>query len=653
MLRIILIILFFSLPILSQTKYYIFFKDKGFIPGQNSEEEILAYKIAKESISQRALDRRLKSNPDKAIDFDDLPLCREYIREIEKLNVKIKNRLKWFNAVTAYLTNEQLRQIEKLEFVKSIRKVASVKISKPIELGENLFWLSKTGQYNLDYGNSLIQLELSDIPLVHDMGIDGSGIRIGIMDTGFDWKNQKSTLGAKIIAEHDFVFGDDITANEANDNISQHNHGTLVLSTIAGKDEGNLIGAAFNAEFVLAKTEDIRSETHAEEDNYAAALEWFEALGVDISTSSLGYSEFDPSEFSYSYADMNGKTAIVTRACEKAFQKGMVVVTSAGNEGNSSWHYITAPGDGFNTITVGAVSLQNIVASFSSRGPTADGRIKPDVCAMGVGVFAADARTKDYAFFSGTSLSAPLAAGMCALLLSKYPYLKNSQVRQIILEASDNVKSPDNERGYGLLSALKAVTFPHIKEDATGASIVKMFYDENGIDISSVSIKVNVNGAEETFNLTLDSDNSAIFPLSEEMQNNNISFSFTYRDNSGKWHRLPASAAYSKVANSNLVKLYTGEVIYSYIPENYKLSHAFPNPFNESTKIEYELPRKSDVSIDIYDILGRRIMSLDFPQQPEGFYTKQIKMGNYSSGIYIISFRAGDFTQKEKILLLK
>ncbi|RMG31275.1 MAG: hypothetical protein D6732_14940, partial [Methanobacteriota archaeon] len=382
----------------------------------------------------KALERRARIGLKNLIDFDDLPLSGRYLNQLENAGIKIENKLRWFNAVSAYLNPGEYKRVKNFEFVKAIEPVRKVKILHPTDSPPHRV-LSKSRMFGLDYGPSLTQLDLSDIPVLHDLGITGKGIRIGILDSGFDWKNQKSTQNANIIDEYDFVFKDNITSNEAEDNPSQHNHGTLVLSTIAGMDEGNLIGAAFDAEFVLAKTENISSETHAEEDNYAAALEWFEALGVDISTSSLGYSEFDPTEFSYTYDDMNGKTTIVTRACEKAFQKGMVTVTSAGNEGNSAWHYITAPGDGFNTITVGAVNYDNILASFSSRGPTADGRIKPDIVTMGVSVFAADARLKDYAYFSGTSLSAPIAAGICALVLSEFPYLTNKQLRQIILEA--------------------------------------------------------------------------------------------------------------------------------------------------------------------------------------------------------------------------
>jgi hypothetical protein len=473
------------------------------------------------------------------------------------------------------------------------------------------------------------------------------------MDTGFDWKEQKSTKNAKIIAEHDFVFNDNITANSPEDNPSQHVHGTLVLSTIAGTDEGNLIGAAFDAEFVLAKREDIRSETHAEEDNYAAALEWFESLGVDVATSSLGYSEFDPSETSYTYEDMNGKTTIVTRAAEIAFQKGMVTVTSAGNEGNSDWFFITAPGDGFNTITVGAVNSGNQVASFSSRGPTSDGRIKPDVCAMGVTVLAADARTNDYAYFSGTSLSAPITAGMCALLLSEFPYLTNKQLRQIVLESGDNIKTPDNEKGFGLLSALYAVTFPHIKKIGGKMYLVKKFYDPDGIDYSQITLKISAGSGNSNADLTADANGIAVYALPDSLLNQDISFTYSYKTSAGNWKKVPSSSAYTKSAGNILVKRYAEEVIYSFMPDKFKLSNAYPNPFNIETAIQFELPSPAKVTIKLYDILGRLVKTFVDTKLSEGYYKRSFRFSGMSSGVYLLNFRTGNNSEIRKLVLIK
>jgi len=248
-----------------------------------------------------------------------------------------------------------------------------------------------------------------------------------MLDTGFDWKEHESLQNATIIAEYDFVNQDSVTADQEDDQPGQHSHGTLTFSVLGGYKDSSLIGAAFGSDFILAKTEDIKSETHVEEDNYAAALEWMENYGVDITSSSLGYSVFDPSTFSYTYEDMDGKTTIVTKAAEIAFRKGVLTVTSAGNEGGTSWFYIIAPADGFNTLGIGAVDANNNVAGFSSRGPTFDGRIKPDVVTRGVSVYGAVAGTfSNYTRASGTSLSAPLATTSGLILPSNVgPLLLN------------------------------------------------------------------------------------------------------------------------------------------------------------------------------------------------------------------------------------
>ncbi len=240
--------------------------------------------------------------------------------------------------------------------------------------------LFKTLDTTYNYGSSFNQMNLSDVPVVHSKNITGKNVLIGILDSGFDWKQHNSLKDRNVLAEYDFIFNDSVTANQPEDIAGQDSHGTYVFSVLAGFEDSVLIGPAFNASFILAKTEDIRGETHIEEDNYAAALIWMESLGVDITTSSLGYNIFD-SGYSYSYADMDGRTTIVTKATNLAFERGVATFTAAGNEGNnSSWGgYILAPADAYNIVSVGAVDEFGDIAGFSSHGPTSDGRIKPEV----------------------------------------------------------------------------------------------------------------------------------------------------------------------------------------------------------------------------------------------------------------------------------
>src|SRR5206468_1153215 len=216
-----------------------------------------------------------------------------------------------------------------------------------------------------------------------DAGVDGTGVRIGIFDSGFDTQNPAFT-GIAVTAQYDFVFGDTIVRNEPVDDPSAQGHGTAVWSLFAGDVPGRLHGVARGASYLLAKTEDVRSETRIEEDNYVAALEWADSIGVDVVSSSLGYLTFD-NGFSYTPSQLNGDVAVTSVAVESAAAKGILVVTAAGNSG-PAFRSLVTPGDADSIITAGAEDSLGAIAAFSSRGPTADGRLKPDLTAPGVAV---------------------------------------------------------------------------------------------------------------------------------------------------------------------------------------------------------------------------------------------------------------------------
>ena len=431
-------------------------------------------------------------------------------------------------------------------FVEKIEVVRKFVFKSPETEEPSQFLKQSSNLFSFDYGPSFDQLQLSDIPAVHTKGITGEGVLLGLLDTGFNWKNHESLTDATVVAEYDFIFKDESTANDSLDNPSQHNHGTLVFSIVGGFKDSSLIGAAFGSDFILAKTEDIRSEKHIEEDNYAAAIEWMESYGVDITSSSLGYSTFDPPEFSYTYSDMDGKTTIVTKAVELAFRRGVVTISSAGNEGGTSWFYITAPADGINTLAIGAVNNENQVASFSGHGPSYDGRIKPDVVTQGVGVYGAAAgNLSGYTTASGTSVAAPIASGVAALLLSAYPHLKNTQVRNILIETADNSSSPNNERGYGLLSAVRAIEFPNL-DAADGTFLLnKMFITEENINPQTVRINYSTNGVDFIQEeMEFDGNMKYAFKFPYLFNDELVNFYFTYEDNTGASFRDPVSNNY-------------------------------------------------------------------------------------------------------------
>lgn len=391
-------------------------------------------------------------------DYTDVPVWRPYLDSLRSRAVKPIVVSKWLNAASAVLSEKQKRELAQKHFVSHIQPVMTAK-RRPLPEVKHL---DKAGifpqDYVYDYGQSLAQNELINIPKVHDLGISGRGVRVAVFDTGFRL-NHLAFQQLHVVAAYDFINKDDIVDNEeGQDTGGQNWHGTIVLSMLAGFFPGQLIGSAFSADFLLAKTEDVSSETPVEEDNWIAAAEWADSLGADVISTSLGYLDW------YSYKDMDGKTAPITIAADLAVKKGIVVVVAAGNEGDKSWHYIDAPADGDSVITVGAVNSGGVLADFSSRGPTFDGRIKPDVVTMGVGNVGIAVPPREgigggYTKISGTSAACPMAAGVAALILSAYPNLTPMQVREALLKTADRAATPDNDYGYGLVDAYAALMY--------------------------------------------------------------------------------------------------------------------------------------------------------------------------------------------------
>jgi len=443
--RIIILIFVFVSAIYPQTKYFIYFKDKGVTKTSILQKSSSDYKIAEQKLSQKAIERRKQVlGENNYITYEDLPLTENYVQGVQSLGVKIVNQLRWFNAVTAYLDDNQLQTVKNLSFVeKVVPVVVLTKIQDPIPNGQvpqkqdPQIILPKVNSSlkttALNYGGSLTQNNLSDIPAVHALGIQGTGVYIGILDDGFSYRKYNALKTRKVIKQFNYINPTDTVSN-------QSGHGSAVFCTIAGYDPGKEIGPSYDAQFFLAETEidNGNNDLHIEEDNYAAALQDMEAAGVEITTSSLGYTNFDPSETSYTYADMNGNTTIVAKAANLAYNFGISTFTAAGNDG-SDWGTgkggLDSPGDAFNIITVGAVDYTKTIASFSSLGPTSDGRIKPEVCAMGVSNYWASTDGVNYDYTGdGTSCATPIAAGIAGMLKSAWPHLTNAQIRKTFLE---------------------------------------------------------------------------------------------------------------------------------------------------------------------------------------------------------------------------
>ena len=289
-----------------------------------------------------------------------------------------------------------------------------------------------------------------------DQGIDATGVRILILDTGFDIFNPAFS-GVTVTAQHDFVFGDDSVQNQPNDAAGAQFHGTATWSLFAGDVPGRLHGIARGASYLLAKTEDVRSETRVEEDNYVAALEWADSIGVDIASSSLAYLVFD-NGFSYTPSQLNGDVAVTSVAAKQAAQRGILVVTAMGNEGpgfRSEW----TPADADSILSIGAEDSLGNIAFFSSRGPTADGRLKPDFTAPGVAVCVVT-DVGQVRRLDGTSFATPLIAASAALVKQLHPTLLPIQMRQAFRMVGSNRASPDSTFGWGRPDVAAAAIFP-------------------------------------------------------------------------------------------------------------------------------------------------------------------------------------------------
>jgi subtilisin family serine protease len=656
-----LILLFAALSfyVYPQDKYLIYFKDKGISKHTLLSKSSPYYVKAIKSLSPKSIERRENSMPaENLVTYEDIPINDAYIEAIEQTGAIIHHRLKWFNAVSAYIQTERINTIKNLSFVEKVEPVKKhVRKTKFDFVEPHNPVLNKFNNANtLDYGLSFSQLDLSDIPAIHSRGINGRNILIGLLDTGFDWQQHEALSNSRVIAEYDFVFNDNITRNEANDASTQHDHGTYVFSIVGGYSPGKLIGAAYDASYVLAKTEYVPTETHAEEDNYARALEWMDSIGVDISSSSLGYNEFDSGENSYTYSDMNGKTTIVTKAAELAFDRGIIVITSAGNEGNNSWRYITAPADGFNIIAVGAVNSQNQLATFSSRGPTYDNRIKPEIVTQGVSVYGSRASTVDqYSYANGTSSAAPIAAGISALLLSSYPTkLDNEQVRNILIETADQANSPDYNKGYGLSSALRALTFPVINYSHTIGTLMKRFQKTN-IVYSSVEVFAKKSGEELYTKINTSNNNDLFSSQLLQFQNGEVvSFYFSYKDSNGVDFREPSTNKdYNFVYGSKKISASV-----SFTPENLTLEQNYPNPFNKYTSIVFHSPSVENVELTILNVIGEKIKTIFIGQSIIGkneftWNGKNDKGIETASGVYYYVLRVNNNFYAKKMVIVR
>ncbi|MCW3101773.1 MAG: peptidase and in kexin sedolisin [Bacteroidetes bacterium] len=423
------------------TNYWIVFKDKSGTPYSLNAPE--AY------MSDRAIARRERQHI--ALNERDLPVNPSYVAAVESLGAIVKNRSKWYNGVTVTLSDESKQAaIAALPYVKSVTRITvkpAPESAKKFELETAVVTTptSKTAAYN--YGPSYNQAHMIGVDCMHEWGYSGQGMVIAELDAGFFNVNilpafDSLRINNQILGCRDIVTGDTMVFED-------YPHGMNVLSCMGGNLPGSLVGTAPKASYWLIRTEDAASESIQEEINWLVGAEFADSVGADIINSSLGYSVFDDSTTDHTYADMDGNTTIITKAADWAAATGIFVVSSAGNSGGPPWYKITAPADADSILTVGAVDASGNITNFSSRGPTADGRIKPNTVAQGGGAVTA-ANGGGITMNNGTSFSSPITAGAVACLWQANPARTNMEIMLAIHQSSTQYNSPDTVKGYGI-----------------------------------------------------------------------------------------------------------------------------------------------------------------------------------------------------------
>jgi len=401
-----------------------------------------------EMLSQRALDRRTAQTI--PLDILDVPVHQPYITQVAgNTGITVLAKSKWLNAVHVRGTQANIEALDTISFVSHIHFAnSSLNGSTSGRMNQtNAEVKNLETQVTFQYGNSANQVNMMNGHLLHQNNYTGTGKIIAVLDNGFVGVN--TTTPFQRLFTNNLILGGYNFVTQSDAIYTGGSHGTMVLSTMGGYVENALIGSAPDAKYYLFVTESNTYENPLEESLWVEAAEMADSLGVDVINTSLGYSSFDNPAYNYSYADMNGTTTFIARGAAIAFSRGMICVTSAGNSGNNSWQYITTPADAINTLTVGAVNSLGVYASFSSIGPSADNRIKPDVVAQGVSATVATT-TGTIGVANGTSFSSPITAGLVACLWQSLPTLTNAEILQLVKQSASIYTNPTAQLGYGI-----------------------------------------------------------------------------------------------------------------------------------------------------------------------------------------------------------
>jgi serine protease AprX len=670
----------------NQFTVWVYFRDKG--PDADSY-----LNNPSALVTERSLQRRSKVKPtNNLVDIKDVPVFADYVNEVSTSSLKIKNKTKWLNAVSAVVNREQLQRIENYDFVNKIELVERFKaIDDVVEMSQSEVPCTESDEPTVDTltygtGNAVTQITQIKVNIVHNQGIKGQGVMIASFDAGFSNLTHEAftTYPMKIQTTYDF--------QNHTPTLTGHSHGTATLCLVGGYKPGKMVGPAYGSTFILGRTEVDPNEVPAEMDNWIAAAEWADSLGADIITSSLGYLEFDAPYTSYTWQDMNGNTMPITIAADIAVNHGIIVSNSAGNNGSSTHNTLGGPADGDSVLTVGSVTSSGTRSSFSSIGPTTDNppRIKPDVMAMGSSNYYASTTGNNYSSGSGTSFSCPLTSGVCALMLSANKNLTPLQVIGILKKFASNTNSPNNQMGWGIIDASLAVdsarkldnslpviqhTQPFTNTSNNGVITMKARITDNGIIRNWTNEaprlyfrKSTDNGVSWTSytaaNYSAQNLDTFSFQITGSVNGTRVEYYFAAQDialPTPKMATLPAGGSGvnppGSTAPATRFTFTVGTVginpVSSEIPEKFGLYNNYPNPFNPLTKIKFDIAKLTNTKLVVFDITGREVETLLNEAVNAGKYEISFDASTLSSGVYFYKLVTNEFTETRKMLLIK
>jgi len=616
---------------------------------------------------------RLRSAPGLA-DERDLPVHRPYVEQVLPLVGRYIGTSRIANAVCFEATPEQISSVAELDCVARLQPTARSYLPAVVEQPA-----PPMPNPDEDYGTSQTQITQIQVDALHNAGYDGSGVTVLMLDTGFNTSHEAFEQ-LNLIDEYDFVNDDDDVDNEPGDDPDSWYHGTATWSALGAYVSGTLIGPAFGADFLLAKTEDITQEVHDEEYWYQAGIEWGEGLGAEVASSSLGYRYFDPGEDDYEYHELDGQTTIVAQAACWARDNGILLATSVGNDGQYGGSgSLISPADADGILAVGAVDSNGDLAYFSSLGPTADGRTKPEVCAMGYYTFCADAFDNDgYTYASGTSLSAPLVGGTLALLRQFDPDATVADIRQVLLDTATRSDTPDNEYGWGIVQAADAAD--ELALDTGGwrelaaergdtGVLLRWLYDDavNGFNVYRLDESPADAGYTAAHLLTtepawrVDQLGHDLRPADEGWRRLNEhtlpAGAHAYHDRDapadGCYYRLEA------VLNDGRSRL-SDQLHLGPSPRDGGLSleACYPNPARGAVTFTFRTDGEADLRLAVYDLAGRRVATVFDGHLAAGRYELGWNGADdhgraLPSGVYLYTLCAGAQRESRRLVIVR